>query len=96
MLSAMVAAHAAAGANGVTQLPEQISLELHYGTSMQELPWFGRFKSAGEVALWMDQLWRVGRYLLVDRRDGICPHCTELLLMTEGALRRMRAQLRTE
>ena len=70
-------------------LPDQISMELHYGTSNDELSWYGRFKSAGEIALWMDRMWRLGRYMLVDRSDGVCAHCTQLLLVTEGALRRL-------
>lgn len=71
-------------------LPDQIAMELHYGTSLAELPWYGRFKSAGEIALWMDAMWRHGRYLLVDYRRGACPHCAELLLATETALRQGR------
>ena len=35
-------------------LPQQLGLEIHYKTRFRELPWFGRYKSAGEIALFMD------------------------------------------
>ena len=47
----------------------------------RELPWFGRYKSAGEIALFMDSLYRRGGYHLTDRHDNsFCQHCTEVLL----------------
>lgn len=62
-------------------LPRQIAVELHYKTQFRELSWFGRYLGAGEIALFMDHLWRRGGFLLVDRNDNrFCPHCTELLL----------------
>lgn len=63
-------------------LPEQLGLEIHYKTRFRELPWFGRYKSAGEIALFMDSLYRRGGYHLTDRHDNpFCKHCTEVVLM---------------
>ena len=40
-----------------------------------------RYKSAGEVALFMDSLYRRGGYYLTDRHDNpYCQHCTEVVL----------------
>jgi len=62
-------------------LPQQLGLEIHYKTRFRELPWFGRYKSAGEVALFMDSLYRRGGYYLTDRHDNpYCQHCTEVVL----------------
>ena len=62
-------------------LPQQLGLEIHYKTRFRELPWFGRYKSAGEIALFMDSLYRRGGYHLTDRHDNsFCQHCTEVLL----------------
>lgn len=62
-------------------LPQQIGLEIHYKTRFRELPWFGRYKSAGEVGLFMDMLYRRGGYHLTDRNDNpFCKHCTEVVL----------------
>lgn len=60
--------------------PVQISLELHYVTQMKLLSWYGRYKTAAEIALFLDLLWH-HKYLLVDRNDNPhCPHCSEILL----------------
>ena len=52
-------------------LPQQLALEIHYKTQFKELPWFGRYKSAGEIALFMDALYRLGGYHLTDRHDNL-------------------------
>lgn len=63
-------------------LPLQIAVELHYHTAFKLLPWYGRFISAAEIAMFMDTLWRKGGYLLADRNDNRrCDHCSELLLV---------------
>jgi hypothetical protein len=64
------------------QLPEQLSLELHYqaGTNAA-LGWGRRMRSAGELALLVEMLVWGGGYLVVDRNDNpVCPRCTEILL----------------
>ena len=69
-------------------LPEQIGMELHYKTRFRELPWFGRYKSAGEIGLFMDMLYRRGGYHLTDRNDNpFCKHCTEVVLTRVVGLR---------
>lgn len=74
ILPAMLAA-------GRELLPEQLAIELHFKTRFRELPWFGRYKSAGEIGTFMDLLYRRGDYHITDRHDNrFCQHCTELLL----------------
>lgn len=59
--------------------PEQIAFELHYRTIESGLRW--RFKSSADMALLLLQLFFVGQYLVIDRRDNeLCRHCSELLL----------------
>lgn len=60
------------------QLPEQISFELHYETQMPGLDWFGRQRTAGELALFSQRLYEAG-YRFISREDNPwCDHCTEL------------------
>lgn len=60
-------------------LPDQIALELHYKTQM-DLPWRGRYKSAGEIALFGQMLFEAG-YFIIDRHDNpACHHCSEILI----------------
>lgn len=69
--------------NSGVHLPLQIALELHYDSMARlGLPWGGkRFKSPGEIAVFMDFLFRYGNYHLIDRNDNpYCQHCTEILL----------------
>jgi hypothetical protein len=62
-------------------MPTQIAFELHYTTSMKGLPWYGRRKSSGEIATFMEYLHHQGGYFLLDRNDNIrCKTCTELLV----------------
>ena len=51
-------------------LPRSISLELHYETSMTDLPWFGRLKSPYELFMFMQHMLFYGHYVLVDRHDN--------------------------
>ena len=70
--------------NSGTHLPLQIGFELHYHTLPNlGLSWGGkRYKSPGELAVFMDFLYRYGGYHLVDRNDNrYCGHCTELLVV---------------
>jgi hypothetical protein len=62
-------------------MPAQIAFELHYTTSMKGLPWYGRRKSSGEIAAFMEYLHHQGGYFLLDRNDNVrCGSCTELLV----------------
>ena len=71
----------AAEVGGGAALPDQIGVELHYKTRFRELSWFGRYLSAGEIALFADLLFRQGGYAITDRHDNPhCKHCTEVLL----------------
>lgn len=64
--------------------PAQIALELHFSNwkdSNSRLSWKDRAKDVGEIALFMDFLYKHGNYYLLDRRDNLsCPSCTEILL----------------
>ena len=72
-------------------LPQQIGLEIHYKTRFRELPWFGRYKGAGEIGLFMDMLYRRGGYHLTDRNDNpFCKHCTEVVLTRHAGVQRSR------
>uniref|UniRef100_A0A7S3SJ10 Methyltransferase domain-containing protein n=2 Tax=Choreotrichia TaxID=141411 RepID=A0A7S3SJ10_9SPIT len=65
-----------------SSLPKQIALELHYKTQFPDLSWFGRHLSAGEIALFAEELFQVGSYQVVDRNDNPhCLHCSEILLV---------------
>ena len=80
-LGAMLSS-AAADSGAAELLPRQMAVEMHYKTRFRELPWFGRYKSAGEIATFMDALYRYGGYHLIDRHDNpFCKHCTETLLV---------------
>lgn len=62
-------------------LPEQISFELHYNTQMNDLDWYGREATAGEIAMLARSLYEAG-YRLISREDNkLCPHCTELTVV---------------
>lgn len=67
------------------RLPQQIALELHYHNweeSNAGMAWKDRDKTFGEIAAFMDMLWRFGHYYVVDQHDnGSCPACTEILLV---------------
>ena len=70
-------------ASGGPALPEQISFELHYVTnnSGRGLSWFNRYKTPGEIAIFMDRLYHYGGYMLVDRRDNYdCMSCSEVVV----------------
>jgi hypothetical protein len=45
-------------------LPSQISIEVHYGTRMYDLPWMLRFRQTGELALFFNMMYQSG-YLVV-------------------------------
>lgn len=60
-------------------VPESFSFELHYDTSIQEVPWKGRLKSSPEIGLFMELLYSLG-YALVDRHDNVrCISCSEIV-----------------
>jgi hypothetical protein len=64
-------------------LPLQVAVELHYNTyAATGLSWANRYKSPGEIAVFIDHLYRFGDYYVADRHDNpFCAHCTELLLV---------------
>ena len=51
------------------ELPEQISLELHYKVIDKELTWMPRQKTAGEIALLGTRLYEQG-YRVLSREDN--------------------------
>jgi len=63
-------------------LPDQIAFELHGITHEKGLSWNDRhIKSVGEMATFIDFLWRFGGYYLLDRHDNKgCGWCSELLI----------------
>lgn len=62
--------------------PEQIMMEVHYGTRMVEVEWMLRTRQAAEMALFFDTLFNTGGYMPVIRKyfRG-CPTCMEILLL---------------
>ncbi len=62
-------------------LPEQISFEMHYETQMKGQDWYGRQRTAGEIALFSRRLYEAG-YRVISREDNrLCDHCTELTVV---------------
>jgi len=62
-------------------LPEQISFEIHYETQMKGQDWYGRQRTAGEMALFSRRLYEAG-YRVISREDNrLCDHCTELTVV---------------
>lgn len=70
---------------GGHDLPSQIAMQMHYRVSPEKshgLLWAGRDKQMGEIATFMDLLWRYGGYFLIDRVDPpTCETCTNVLLV---------------
>lgn len=63
-------------------LPQQISVELHYGTRMYDLPWHMRLRQAGEIALFAGMMYRQGGYVLVHvKYISGCDPCAEVLFV---------------
>jgi hypothetical protein len=63
-------------------LPQQISVELHYGTRMYDLPWHMRLRQAGEIALFAGMMYRQGGYVLVHvKYIRGCDPCAEVLFV---------------
>jgi hypothetical protein len=61
-------------------VPESFSFELHFETSINEVPWKGRLKVDPEIGLFMELLFHMG-YVLVDRNDNvICGSCSEIVI----------------
>ena len=61
-------------------VPESFSFELHYVTSTESVPWFGRRRSEPEIGMFMELLFHLG-YVLVDRHDNpSCLTCTEIII----------------
>ena len=62
-------------------LPESISVELHYATYIGALPWKERLLHAAEIGYFMDWMLTRGGYLLVARQDSYAmQHVTEISL----------------
>jgi len=62
-------------------LPSQVAVELHFKTHMKGLPFYGRLVTPAEIALFVDHMWRHGRYAVINRHDNQkCDHCTEILI----------------
>lgn len=64
-------------------LPEQIQVEVHWGTRMIDNPSMLRTRQAAEISLLFGQLFNYGGYLPVDVRffDPGCVACLEVLLV---------------
>jgi hypothetical protein len=61
-------------------VPESFSFELHYATSVEQVPWAGRFKVDPELGLFTELLYSFG-YVLVDRNDNPgCGSCSEVVM----------------
>ena len=70
-------------------------MELHFKTHMKGLPFYGRLVSPAEIALFVDHMWRHGRYAVINRRDNRdCDHCTELLIARVPLVRLVPEQRR--
>lgn len=60
-------------------VPESFSFELHYDTSIMDVPWKGRKRTSAEIGLFMELLYSLG-YALVDRHDNAkCNSCSEIV-----------------
>ena len=62
--------------------PEQIAMEIHWGTRMVDLEWMPRTRTAAELALFFGVLFNHGGYILQDTKfiPG-CQTCLEVLLV---------------
>ena len=64
-------------------VPDSFSFELHYGTRVPSVPWFGRMRSEPELGLLGELLVSLG-YVLVDRNDNQAPTavtwCSEVVI----------------
>lgn len=77
-------------------LPETISLELHFQTQMPTLHWYGRLRTPYEIAAYMDHLFTRGGYVLVDRNDNpFCRHCSEIVIAQLSRPHKYRSGLLT-
>lgn len=63
--------------------PEQIMMEVHWGTRMVDLPWMPRTRTAAEIALFFGELFNHGGYVVVDSKTFAkgCQPCMEVLLV---------------
>ena len=69
-------------ASGKDIFPNQIAVEVHYLTLFVELDWQGRDLSPAEIYLYFEKFFRLGGYVLAERRDNpFCHHCSEILLI---------------
>lgn len=61
-------------------LPQQIMVELHWGTRMTGIPWMPRVRTSGEIALFMTMMFQGGGYIpiLQDFSPG-CNTCMEVV-----------------
>jgi len=63
-------------------LPSQISVELHYGTRMFDIPWRLRLLQGSEIAMFMGMMYSRGGYVPVNiHLDPGCFPCAELLFL---------------
>ena len=62
-------------------LPQQIQVELHWGTRMTGVPWMPRLRSSGELALLTGMMFTGGGYMPILRQYVLpwCPACLEVL-----------------
>lgn len=62
--------------------PEQIVMEVHWGTRMVRLPWMPRTRTAAELALFFGVMFNRGGYIIQQTRfiSG-CQPCMEVLLV---------------
>jgi hypothetical protein len=63
--------------------PEQIAMEVHFGTRMVDEPTMLRTRTAAEISLFFGQLFNYGGYLPVKVKyfDPGCPPCLEVLMV---------------
>ena len=61
--------------------PEQVIMELHYSTRMVDLPWMLRQLQAGELALFVELLFRKGGYLPAHQFWPTAPSLVEVLMI---------------
>jgi Methyltransferase domain len=68
-------------------LPQQIQVELHWGTRMTGLPWMLRMRSSAEITLLMAMLFNVAGYMPVKLDyNPYCKSCMEVLFFRGGTM----------
>jgi Methyltransferase domain len=68
-------------------LPQQIQVELHWGTRMTGLPWMLRMRSTAEITLLMAMMFNVAGYMPVKLDyNPYCKSCMEVLFFRGGTM----------